>query len=348
VTDTKLLLMPVDHTPCVELSNTLFRKQILPKGTIKYNGEELNFDDDFLNAIRMSFQDGALDQVPLQLADGDNKHTMDVTRFGGEVKGLELTATGLDMIVDTPQETADLIRKTGMKLGVSPKIARDRELPNGKTYTAALVHVLATQDPKNVGMEAWKEVKLSNETDGETLDLTNFSYEKPKTVVKPPVQDDLPELDDGDLELANAIDALLAAEQAKRTKKGKEDITLTNVEKLQEAIKLATAHERTEVRKLQIELAHTRFEKEAVELIDEGVPPALIELARPVLQDPVSRDIELSNGDRVDVADVLRKMLHEAKGFVELSNEQGHTFDIGDRQQLSEDQMLAAWADQIQ
>jgi hypothetical protein len=347
VTDSTLLLMPVDNTPVVELSNTLFRKQILPKGKIKYNGEEIDFNDDFLNAIRLSFQDGALDQVPLQMADTDNKHTMDPSKFSGEIKGLELTATGLDAIIDTPKETADLIRKTGGKLGVSPKIARNRELPNGKSYPAALIHVLATQDPKVVGMEAWQEVKLANETEEEVLDLTNFSYGPAKgKTTKPPVQDppeDLPELDEDDIALANAIDELLAAEQGRRgTKSGKEDVELSNSSKLQQYIELATRSERERVKALEIELAHSKFETEMQNLIDDGVPPALIELARPVLEDPSSSDIELSNGDKVDVASVMREMLQHAKGYIELGNEQGHTFDIGDHN--DEERIQKLWA----
>src|SRR5689334_20837369 len=107
--DTQTFLLPVDETPAVELSNTLYRKQILPKGRIKYNGQELDLNDQLFEEIQTAFNEGALDQVPLQLADDSNKHTMAPERFGGEVKGLELTANGLDAILSVPKATHELI-----------------------------------------------------------------------------------------------------------------------------------------------------------------------------------------------------------------------------------------------
>jgi hypothetical protein len=347
VTKTKTFLLPVDGTDAVELANTgsnvLYRKQILPRGKIKYQGQELDLNDQLFQEIQTAFNDGALDQVPLQLADSDNKHTMAPERFGGEVKGLELTADGLDAIVSVPKDTHDLIQKTGKKLGVSVKVTRNRELPNGKTYPSALIHVLGTLDPKITQMGAWQELAAANEdSEEDVIDFTAFSYGVPNKTPeqqKPPVQTGDDELGPDDLALANEIAELLAAASKESGKE--DDMEFTNTDAFRKAVAAATRADRDRTRALEIELANSRFETEAHQLIEDGVPTAMVELARPVLSNPSNQDIELANGDKVDVSAVLRSMLQQAKGYLELANERGTSIDFG--HEVTDEAILASW-----
>lgn len=67
------------------------------------------------------------------------------------------------------------------------------------------------------------------------------------------------------------------------------------------------------------ERAKERFADYRRELVEDGVPPSMVELARPVLEHPSAGPVELSNGTRHDVQDTVRKLLDAARGTVELS-----------------------------
>lgn len=82
----------------------------------------------------------------------------------------------------------------------------------------------------------------------------------------------------------------------------------------------------TKARRLEIELAEERWANRKTELIDAGVPPALINLAEPVMKQPDRLVIDLSEtGDRtVDAKAILGRVLEEVKGMIDLSVELGH------------------------
>ena len=75
----------------------------------------------------------------------------------------------------------------------------------------------------------------------------------------------------------------------------------------------------------QDELAGLRAENarlRAAELVAAGVPPYIVELAQPLLD---AGTIDLSNGDELDVAGQVAKILDEVKGYVDLSGEKGRS-----------------------
>src|SRR5579875_1479442 len=169
---TTALLSPYQEQDVVELSRTLFRKKLLPLGSINYKGKKITFDQKFLADLAQSFKDGAYDQVAFQLADTNNNHTLDPERFRGEVKALELTSDGLDVLVETTPEGAELIRKNP-KLGVSARILLGYERSDGKKFARAIQHVLGTLDPRVPGLGPWQEVALANEDEvSTTIDAT--------------------------------------------------------------------------------------------------------------------------------------------------------------------------------
>ena len=333
------LLAPLDRHDAVELSTTLWRKQLLPKGTIDYKGRKIQFDDAYLADLATSFRGQAFDQVAFLLAKDDNSHTMDPERFRGEVKGVEVTDKGLDVLLDLTPDAADLVRQNP-KLGVSARIIEGLERADGKKFPHAIQHVLGTLDPRVTGMASWQEVSLSEEV-GDTVDVTHEEVQMSQATGAPPAPtqdppapteeptefpppntvDGAPELDLAGGEGGDAID-LLPDEV--------DDTTLTRVEML------------------ELELARQRFTNEMRTWIDQGVPPAIVQLARPVLELPQAPVIDLSRhgGETIDVAQVIRDMLTETKGFIQLANEQGHGFSDKGSEGDRADALLEAWASQ--
>lgn len=100
------------------------------------------------------------------------------------------------------------------------------------------------------------------------------------------------------------------------------------------------------IQNLEIRLANESFRNEMRDLVEAGVPPAIIECARPILTLPRTPIIDLANGeDPIDVAQVVRNILAEAKGFIQLATEQGSSVVTREGQQDHEDAILATWRD---
>lgn len=173
----EVILTPGDDGDVVELSRTHYRKRVLPKGSINYKGRKIVFDDAYLSSLVTSFKDGAYDHVPVQLADAENKHNLDPERFGGEVVGLELADDGLWATLSVTERGAKLIGENP-KLGVSAALRNHYERSDGKSYDAAMNHLLLTLDPRVPNLGAWTGVDLSG-YDGEDsiIDLSNSQFE---------------------------------------------------------------------------------------------------------------------------------------------------------------------------
>lgn len=336
MTDTTVMISPRFEEDVIELGNNTFKRKVLPKGTITYKGQKVTFNDKFLDNVVTSFKANPFDQTSFMLADSDNKHTLDPKQWGGEVTGLEKQADGLWAYFNLANDAAELIRKN-KKMGVSCGIKVNyADAKSGKVYPAALHHVLGTLDAKVTGMGEWQEVTLSNE--GEILqDLSDTKWvtttppvRKPGTKVQPTQQ----QLDDA----AYAIALSLANDD-----EGGDNVDDAKDKGVTQAgPDLTLANER--IGALEIELANARFDREAKDLIDAGVPPALIKLAEPVLRLPQPPVIELANNeDNVEVAEVIRAILNESKGLLKLANEQGNSGDGGDPDEQYEAKILKQW-----
>lgn len=351
---------PHDRTAAVELSQHFFRKQIAPLGQVNYRDRtgvdrSVNFDQAYFQKVIDAYKRGAMDQVPIQLAaPGTNKHNMDVDKFAGDVVGLEITDQGLEAIVSATDKGAAMIRDNP-KLGASVAIL-ENETRGGKTWPALLQHVLLTLDPVAKGMQPWKEVALANQAT-ETIDLTEgvtMTDPAPQPDLDPqtdpvtdPVTEPVVEAPDftptaEEQALAEQVFSEMVANGELEDPDADDDESEEDgaVTELQTATNLANEER---ISALEIELAQTRWANEAAVYIDAGVPPALIELAAPVLSNPSPAVIELSNSETVDASDVIRKLLQQSRGFVELSRERGTSFNSSDSEEEREAELLKNW-----
>lgn len=94
-----------------------------------------------------------------------------------------------------------------------------------------------------------------------------------------------------------------------------------------------------------------RFESVKKDYVRKGVPAHLLDLARPILTADSSA-VELSNGgETVDAAAVLREILDQVTGYIDLAAERGHSYPLSDANPAElaaeEDKALARlWAEE--
>lgn len=384
----RILLTPTTESSTVELSRTMYRKKILPLGSIEYNGKKVNFDKPYLQELAKNFQAGPYDQVLAMLADKDNAHTLAVDRIGGQIREVEVTDEGLFGVFQLSEDAAKAVKNSGNGVGVSVRVTEGAKRMDGssvKTFGRALQHVLLTTDPKVTGMGAWTEVELSGyNEDDEVVDLTLSSYEGDRTMpngldvttasldqLNQLTQEQLDALSEEELDAINTrVDAIIAEAGTgdagdggdggdngdQHRGNGGTDVTQQQERELVsasnddavDALALANEAHTLELATIRQELADERFERDSVELARQGIPPALIELARPILTSPVGAVLDLSNGvtnTKVDVADLVRKLLKESAGFIELAKEKGHSLDLSGPDEKSDERkaILDAW-----
>jgi hypothetical protein len=159
---------------------SLWRKQVLPLGTIDYKGRQITFSREYLASLVKAFGDKAYDVVPFQFADAANSHSNAPEQRRGTVRDLELTDDGLDIIVEAGQDAAKHLAEYP-DLGVSARIVEAYDRADGKFFPAAIQHVLGTLDPRITGLRPWQAIDAAND-DGDVLDLTGEKY----TVPTPP------------------------------------------------------------------------------------------------------------------------------------------------------------------
>ncbi|HET6505033.1 MAG TPA: hypothetical protein VFG87_30150 [Amycolatopsis sp.] len=340
------VLTPLDFGAATKVAPSIWRKQILPVGSINYQGRKIEFSREKLAAIEAAYRDSAFDFVPLVLADEKNTHTMDPRATSGKVIDMELAADGLDVIVHADPEAAELLDKHP-EIGISARILENYDRADGRQFPAAMQHALITADQRITGMRPWEAVNLSIEVDN-TVDLTaatfaNDTKEKPMaqftddelaklrallsefdnapaSTPDEPTEDapsgtpGEPELTDAELE-AIALEALAAEggdEPAEVAPKQPEPelVTAANDSAAVELANARTAELQVQLANIQSQLDERNYEAERDRLASEfGIPPAVTELARPLLLG--SNVIELSNGNQVDAGEVMRKVLTE-------------------------------------
>lgn len=337
------LLAPVTDLAATSLGRRLWRKQVLKKGTIDYQGRKLVFDDAYLADLAASHRDGAYDQVAFVMAGADNAHTLDPERFRGQIRALEVTPDGLDAILELSEDGSKVV-EANPELGVSCRIVEALTHSDGRSFKRAVQHVLGTLDPRVTGMSPWQPVNLAGEpipvvdltavpytegasmaefTDEEMAGLRKLLSSKP---TDPPAATDPAKAPTGTPPALSAEEEaeILAEMDRMLADKPKEPVTASLSAEAREAIDLAaeTARVATErINALEAENASVRWTAERNSLLAAGIPKAVVDLAQQVI---APQTIDLSNGATAPAsADVVRQILAEFPR-IDLSTEIGY------------------------
>ena len=166
---------PFSRSAARQVRPDTWRKKVLPVGDVEYKGQVLHFTPAYLQTLAASFYDGAYDQVPFQLADAQNTHTNDPERYRGEIVKVDVEPDGLYVTARTTQAGSQLLA-TNPHLGVSARIVEGYNRSDGKTYPAAMQHVLGTLDPRIPGLGAWEAVTEMSNAPTLVLDLSEASF----------------------------------------------------------------------------------------------------------------------------------------------------------------------------
>jgi hypothetical protein len=345
------VLTPYCTEATVELAGSRWRKQILPLGSVNYKGRVLQFDKGYLGELARSFREKAFPMVAFQLADAKNSHTNDPERTRGKIVDLEVTDSGLDVILDATPE-GDKVLRENPELGVSARIYEDYTRSDGKHWEAALQHVLGTLDPHVPDLQPWQEVSvasLSNDDVSAIVDLTNEEFrneseeeEEPManlkdTLAKLRENGDEAELSDDELDLLLSIVDQVSGDQPQQsTDTETDDLTDEELEQIlaeagalddeeEETTVAATnqsnkALELTNARIRNLELSNAKIQKELDERTFENEKRMFAtQFGIPPYITELARDvlqgesgvIEFANGTQVDPGSVVRRVFTE-------------------------------------
>lgn len=358
-----LVFAPVDLSTATQVGRKTWRKQILPIGSINYQGTRKDFDLPYLKKLTEAFNAGAYDQVPVVFADGQNAHNEDPRNYAGEVKALELADDGLYGVIEFSDDGAKAVQ-ANPRLGVSARIREMLQKADGRSFGAALRHVLLTMDPKVTGMQPWKPVDLSDYPNEHVLDLSEFTFgeeTEEETMGDTRSDVDLAELTDD--EFIQLLDLAGGDEPEPEDDEDDEDEDEGDEDDLQAVLNdmendpnledgdtgttnLSTSYNdesAEQLRRMQVDLAEQRWENERTKYIDQGVPPFLLDLATPVMTSPDAAVLDLADGDTVNATEVVRKMLQSVAGIVPVNGELGHNVNLSDPNVDPEQALLEAW-----
>lgn len=317
----------------------LWRKQILPAGTRKYEGEELDFAQ--INpAVVKAFDEKAFDAVPFVMSLPKNKHPQpdeEADQLEGDLEKLELAQDGsLFGFFDLSNSTKvqDLIKKSNRKFGVSGRIERDYTAKDtGRQFPFALSHVCGTLRPYLKGMSPWESVDLGEvDEDKEVIDFSGEVIDESTKDNKEGTEDDLVRVEIPPDKLAKLM-ALLDAtdddgieETADDIEKKDTEVVLPPAAQAQIAAAEKASKSALELaERMQVDAASTRWDAERAKLLTDGIPPAILDLAGEVLKRHRPVTLEFAEGDKVDATQVIRDILDESKGYITFG-ETGHGF----------------------
>lgn len=379
---TRVVALPALESDFTKESKTVYWKQILPQAKINYTTKSgkrstIDFDEKYLSNLITAFNSKALDQTPFLLADADNRHTMDPERWRASVTDMRLARPGekpgLYAKLEFPSKEAAKAVVENPQLGVSARIREGITTSDGRTFPAGIIHVLGTLDPQVTGMSEWQPVDLanlldlSNETFSErekmankskfaNVDINSITEEDIDAMTDEEVEafleevapgflaefedEEVSEEEEEDEEVSAEGKQLVGAGAALSNKKANKDIELANAQAVQ-----ATARANEALRRM----AEAEWKQYRSQMLDDGVPPHLLDLAEPVLNraDDMVIDLSHTEDDDINVSDILRKVLDASKGVVDLSAEQGHYRSDATSDDDPDKAMLAEWESQF-
>jgi hypothetical protein len=316
---------------------TYYKKQILPEGQFSYGDSDLDLGPETLKLAVESFKAGAADEVPFQWGGTQGEHNNDPQKRGGTLAEVEhVPGKGLFGYFDfsTNPETATYVEKYP-KFGVSPQILLNHERPDGKKFDVMLNHVLGTSVPKMKGMSSWEKVTLSEELEA-LNDEEKFDFSMHIENAAPVAGVVITENKDGDggvadkvelsEDLVNFLGRLKADQDAiDLALKGGEEQKTELPQEVSLAMQKIEAHGK-ELAELKAQNVIMEWQAKKAQLLRDGVPPAALDLAEPVMTKIESSTINLSTADGPATTtdkQAMLNVLEMQKGIVQFG-EEGH------------------------
>ena len=320
-----------------------YKKQILPEGTYDYQtktGEKIKLDltADQHKVFVQSFKDKAYDEVPFQIGH-DNEGPLKARK--GTLANVEyVPGRGTWGYFSLDDEAAKFVEKYP-NFGVSPRLTMNLEKMDGRKFSGAIQHIAGTDVPRASGMSPWEKIELSDTPEG--AEIFDFSDEKIKA--HRDVKDTNVTKTSGEGAGGSGATFTLSAEEYEfftEQKKAYEEIMKTEDEKSKgSSVTLSDEDKKTiaDAKKsaedaiaglaaIKTQAIRDSWSAKKQLLLSQGVPPAALDLADPVMTSVESQVYDLSDGEggtvKVDAKTQMLGQLELMKGMVDLSGERGH------------------------
>lgn len=315
---------------------TYYKKRILPEGEFQYTPAgstdkvKLDLSATQLGNFVQSFKDKAYDEVPFQFGKHDNDPSI---RKGTLVQVEHIPGKGVDGYFELDAEAAKYVEKYP-NFGVSPRLVLDINRADGKKFAGAIQHVAGTVVPRMTGMGPWQSVTLSEE--GDTDDETPVIDLSTETII---VERDRKVIDVTDKKEEGQV-ITLSQDEYDFFKKMKDEYTeaerlLSEKDKPEEkeTVDLSEVTQKADTALSQLAEIRAQAVKETWKaqktlLLSQGVPPAALDLADPIMSAVDSQVYDLSDGEggtvKVSEKTQMLGILETMKGTVNLGGETGH------------------------
>lgn len=307
----------------------VFWKQIIPMDReIVYGNQKIKFSRPLLEQLKSNYDRRLMDQTAFQLADDENRHdspedlakerNWDPQRYRGEVQETKITDSGFWGKIRVTDDGLKII-KNNPKLGVSASIKPEWTDETGKQHKWVLRHVVGTLNPKIKGMSPWQQgsitLSATDDENEEVFDLTTVEESTKNQEVSNQVtlsREEYDRMKSAIDEFANGealLDEILAEEDDDEV-----DVNLSD----------STPAKDPAIVALENRVAASDWRSERKDYVAAGVPAAMLNLCDDVMAVADAPVINLSDGATKDPREVIRGILNEAKGFIDLSDENGH------------------------
>jgi len=321
-----------------------YKKQILPEGKFSYktsDGKDIELD---LTAAQhqayiKSFKDKAYDEVPFQFG----AHTNDPTIRKGTMADVEyVPGKGSWGYFQLDEEAAKYVEKYP-NFGVSPRLVVGLKRMDGKTFPAAIQHVAGTVVPRASGMSPWEKIELSEDDLPEDVTIIDFSDETiiaHRDVKETPVTKTTGKGSGGGSTGEGETFTLSSEEYDFFTKMkaewAKAEATLGDDDEEQPPAATVDLSEVTgkadaalaQLAEIRSQAVRESWTARKALLLSQGVPPAALDLADPVMTSVDSQVYDLSDGEggvvKVDAKTQMLGQLELMKGMIDLGAEIGH------------------------
>ena len=331
-----------------------YKKQILPEGKFKYRtdkGEDIELD---LTAGQhktfvQSFKDKAYPEVPFQIGHDTSDP---LKKRKGTMANVEyVPGKGSWGYFSLEEDAAKHVEKYP-NFGVSPRLVLNLDRMDGKKFAGAIQHVAGTDVPRGSDLSPWEKIELSEDetpADATVLDFSSETITAHKDVKETNVTK---ATGTGEKVITLSEDEYNFFTKMKKEYEAAEVLLGGETEKKEETSPTVDLSEVTgkadkalaEIAAMRANAVKDPWKAQKALLLSQGVPPAALDLADPVMTAPEAQVFDLSTDEgtvKVDSKTQMLGQLELMKGMIDLSGERGHGIGGTDPDVPSAEQMDA-------